>query len=256
MLIAILACMSLSASGIEALGSPTDLFKAENCREISIEKSCKRGPRGHRGKKGEKGHLGKEGIEGVSEFGEAYLISGPTPSLVPFLTVQPEVVQFTETGPLSRNITYDPSTWTFTVHKTGTYTIEYGAIASTPIFSEFNSSILVLFTELMINGVADGIIITPAVQPILHPPGIDKNDTLKLNPLNTSYTSFVNATNQITRDLTAETTINLRALVTGRFFEVQEPVNQLSTFTPIWGIGVPGEQAVYLSIKKLEEKKC
>jgi len=242
MLITILACLSLSGSSIEALGSSADLFNTENYREFSIEKSCKRGPRGHRGEKGKKGHLGKEGINEVSEFGEAYLIGGPTPSLVPFLSPTPEVVQFTETGPLSHNITYDPSTWTFTVNATGTYTIEYGAIASTPFIEGLNNPILVMITEVLIDGTPDVTLITPAVIPALG--ALKAQEKVQLIPTNTTYSSFVNATNQITRDLTVGTTLSFRVAV-----------NQITDYIPIWGIGVPGEQAAYLSIKKIEEKR-
>jgi hypothetical protein len=58
---------------------------------------------------------------------------------------------------------------------------------------------------------------------------------------NTAYTSFANASNQITRFLAAGTTIQLYISIPA----------QEGTFTPYYGLPGNAEQAAYISIEKI-----
>jgi hypothetical protein len=234
--VAIMTCMSLATLSVDAL--ETSQFISQELvptKEVSVEKHCERGPRGHRGHRGHQGHrghhgkigpIGPQGPAGTSaagEFGEAYLIpiwtqSPPSQFFVPNVVYGP--VQFTDVGPLSSGVTYNPATWTFTVNSAGTYTIEF-AVKTSP-YGILGFSPLPLNVKVVINGVDQ----VPTMVPFLQTAAIS---------------FYAEAANQITRVIPAGATIQLQAL----------SVNDNPTF--IYGISGDAQEAAYISIEKIGE---
>ena len=234
--IAILACMTLSMLALDALQPAEEVLVQEqkDVRDTTIDIHAKRGPRGHRGHRGKKGHRGRIGAAGpqgpagtpaVLEFAEAYLnIAAGTPMPIP--TGPATLVPFNALGPHSSNITYDAGTQTFTLLTAGTYSFEYGVTAST-LASDAGSplDLMKIYLEFDL-GPTQGMTDVAAAPPA--------------DP-NTPYTSFANASNQLTVSLAAGTTVQL--------YVTFPP--QAGTFIPYYGLPGNAEQAAYISIQKI-----
>ena len=229
--VALFTCMTLGSLGITALETSLPISQEPvPSKEVSVEKHCKRGPRGHMGHRGHNGHPGKQGEIGpqgpagtsaVGEFGEAYLIPNwtgfpPAQFQIPFTSYA--AVQFTAVGPLSSGVTYDSSTWTFMVNTAGTYSIEY-SVKGSPF--------------------ASGEPITLNVKVVLG--GDDQVPTMVPFVIRSSEGYYAEAANQITRVLSAGTTIQLQAFCP----------SQLPGF--MYGISGDSQEAAYISIEKIDE---
>jgi hypothetical protein len=236
--VTLFACMSLATLGMDALelSQPTSQEPVPT-KEISVEKHCERGPRGHRGHRGPRGHrghhgkigpIGPQGPAGTSaagEFGEAYLIpswtqSPPSQFFIPNVTYGP--VQFTDLGPLSSGVTYNPATWTFTVNTPGTYTIEFAVKAALSPNSLITGAPTTLNAKVVISGV-------------------DQVPTMASLLSKASRGVYGEAANQITRVIPAGATIQLQAFIA------------TNTPTFIYGISGDAQEAAYISIEKIGE---
>ncbi len=227
MVVAIFTCLSIATLGMNSLKASQAVSQEPLLtKETSVEKHCQRGPRGHRGHRGYKGHHGKQGPQGpagtsaAAEFGEAYLISTPPDQIfIPDTTFG--AVQFTHVGPLSSGVTYDPSTWTFTVNTAGTYTIEFDVKAGPYRSGLFPALVGPLKVKVVINGADQVATIVPH--------------------LSTANSFYAEASNQITRVLSAGETIQLQALI--------------ALGSPFFIYGIPGDsqEAAFISIEKIGE---
>jgi hypothetical protein len=110
---------------------------------------------------------------------------------IPFLFEQ---VPFTDIGPLS-NVTYDNGTNTFTVNSAGTYLIDYYGVCSMAT-NQVEGVIGFFGLQVLVNGVPDGITFIPGTPPV--------DGSFDIS-------SYVQASNQIVRALSAGTTIQLQA---------------------------------------------
>ena len=227
--VALFTCMTLGSLGITALETSLPISQEPvPSKEVSVEKHCERGPRGHRGHRGHHGKQGKIGPQGpagtsaAGEFGEAYLIPNwtdtpPPRYIVPTLYAP---VQFTTAGPLSSGVTYNSSTWTFTVNTAGTYTIEFD-VKATFTSKEIDISEVGPLSAKVVIGVDDQ---APTIVPMLR--------------ASTGY--YAEAANQITQFIPAGTTIQLQAQCPN--------TNQIPV---LYGISGDLQEATYICIEKV-----
>lgn len=142
-------------------------------------------------------------------------------------------VDFNVQGPLSSNVQFNPLNGIFTVNVPGTYTIEYALKGSATL--SFDPPALpfgAITLGVSVNGTPDVISFVPG---IFTSTNFEQGTRL-----------FAEATNQITRVLSAGDTVQLLVKATP---VIPEPV----PFYPVYGIpGATGPQEVaYISLEKI-----
>ncbi len=203
--IALLACVSLTMLGLEALTPEDYIYQTTEqaapppltpTKETTVEKHCHRGPRGHRGKKGKRGKRGRRGTDGetfVDAYAEAYLNELGGTTLLP-LDLEP--VAFNAVGPLL-NISVDPN-YTFTVLTGGVYTIEYAVKGSSQHEPPSYPGLSRLIAQLEINGAP---VVTRTYVPGVTAIPVGGDTTLD---------AYAEASNQVTLALSAGDEIQLK----------------------------------------------
>ena len=178
------------------------------------------------------GPQGEAGTPFIPEYGEAYVNTTWEESFeLPVNT--PDKVLFNAVGPLSSNVSYNPTDYTFTVNAAGTYSIEYAVKASSIVEGLGAQHINTMMLQVVVNGVPQVMTLVPGAEPLSLP--IDEQYPF----------IYAEASNQITLPLAAGDVIKLQVAVM--------PFNEQFGVTAYYG--VPGPEAVqqtaYLSIEKI-----